>query len=1359
LPAIMYVDADGDGYGIGNVIVYCSKDKPTGYSTNNEDCNDNDASVHQQTMYYVDADGDGFGGTTGQLFCLSSPPVGYSRYNSDCNDNDAGEQCCVFTNPMTFTAPANGNCYQLTSSNNQVGAVWGNDPINLNKDFDLNFNMTLSGPTSTGMMLVLQNTGTSAIGSTTNGGDMGYYNSSSFNQSIGVELDYANSGNAYYDLNDAHLTIVKNADPTPVSGTYDFTKSLDYEASYNVRIVWNHTTHLLTVYFNGTQALSYTKDLVNDIFGGNASVYVGFTSANEPNDDPKSKPAAQLFCVNGLTYDNPLIIYPGSSTLCNSGQLLTNAAGNCTFQWSTGATTPTIDINESGTYSVTITNAEGCVTTVSYNAVVNAGPVITASAIQLCPGSTITLTSSLSGSYLWSTGETTQSIVVNTAGEYNVSNGVCYAVQPIIITTIAASIEPGGSTNLCPGESVTLTASEGSSYLWSTGATTREIIVDATGTYSVNITYAEGCTLEASASVNVGALNKPNVFASNEGHPYNCNYPFVDLNQDTYPEYDQYTFTWYKVGVAEPLVIDNPNSNLQVDQPGQYYLVVKRNDCSSDASDSLNVIYDNGDPSVFGSNTWNVYVWQDGMASPQNPEGGLEYKGYYTEQELSFDTRNRWPQFLSPSFTTGFNGCPVLQDFFKWSAKRTGFAPGTYTIRIPAYDEEAKLWINGNLVWSDACCSNSGDNIVWTGHLDSDSKVEFSVIETMAFAFGAIQFEFTECSVPQPVITVNENTEICEGDEITLSTDAGFESYVWMKGENIIADATTNTLLVSESGSYRVKIINGNNCESEPSEALIVTVNPTNTYYKDADGDTYGDLNVTIKACAAPSGYVSDNTDCNDDDGTIYPGATEICDGKDNNCDGTIDEGFPSVTYYRDADGDGYGNAAITTTAKCAIPAGYVTNSTDCNDADATIHPGAAEICDGKDNNCNGTIDEGFPSTTYYRDADGDGYGNAAITTTAKCAIPAGYVTNNTDCNDADATIHPGAAEICDGKDNNCNGTIDEGFPSVTYYRDADGDGYGNAAITTTAKCAIPAGYVANNTDCNDADALVQSPIKYYIDADKDGYGLGSGKTVTVCSSTAPAGYSRNNTDCNDKNAAINPGAIEICDGIDNNCNGQVDEGCSLPNMSINDVSMAEGNTGKKTMSFEVVLSQTSTKAITVNYASYNGTATAGTDYTAKSGTLTFKPNTLKQTIDITILTDKIAEPNETFNITLTGITNAQLVKSIGVGTILNDDGGNMMTNKAATLENMDIGVQTVMIAPNPATNIVNLQLYGYNGKASIQLFTLEGKMLQKQNIQIHQRGFGQLKLNVSGYISGTYLLTITDDKGTMQTKKLIIVK
>ena len=80
--------------------------------------------------------------------------------------------------------------------------------------------------------------------------------------------------------------------------------------------------------------------------------------------------------------------------------------------------------------------------------------------------------------------------------------------------------------------------------------------------------------------------------------------------------------------------------------------------------------------------------------------------------------------------------------------------------------------------------------------------------------------------------------------------------------------------------------------------------------------------------------------------------------------------------------------------------------------------------------------------TTYYRDADGDGFGNPADSILA-CSQPIGYVANNTDCNDGNPAVHPGATEVCNGIDDDCNGQVDDGLVFTRYYPDADGDGYG----------------------------------------------------------------------------------------------------------------------------------------------------------------------------------------------------------------------------------------------------------------------------------------------------------------------------
>jgi hypothetical protein len=371
--------------------------------------------------------------------------------------------------------------------------------------------------------------------------------------------------------------------------------------------------------------------------------------------------------------------------------------------------------------------------------------------------------------------------------------------------------------------------------------------------------------------------------------------------------------------------------------------------------------------------------------------------------------------------------------------------------------------------------------------------------------------------------------------------------------EGYVSDATDCNDADGAVNPGATEVCNGidDNCDGNTDEGV------ENTYYADADGDTYGDAGSTTMACSAPEGYVSDATDCNDADGAVNPGATEVCNGIDDNCDGNTDEGVEN-TYYADADGDTYGDAGSTTMA-CSAPEGYVSDATDCNDADGAVNPGATEVCNGIDDNCDGNTDEGVQNT-YYADADGDTYGDAGSTTMA-CSAPEGYVADATDCNDADAAVNPGATEVCNGIDDNCDGNIDEGLTFTTYYADADGDTYGDAASTVTTCDGAPEGYVSDATDCNDADGAVNPGATevcngiddncdgnidegventYYADADGDTYG-DAGSTTMACS--APEGYVADATDCNDADGAVNPGATEVCNGIDDNCDGNTDEG------------------------------------------------------------------------------------------------------------------------------------------------------------------------------------------------------------------------
>ena len=340
------------------------------------------------------------------------------------------------------------------------------------------------------------------------------------------------------------------------------------------------------------------------------------------------------------------------------------------------------------------------------------------------------------------------------------------------------------------------------------------------------------------------------------------------------------------------------------------------------------------------------------------------------------------------------------------------------------------------------------------------------------------------------------------------------------------------------------------------------SVTGTTTFYGDADGDGYGGAQFQAEACEAPPGYVTNADDCDDVDASSHPGASEVCDDADNDCDSDVDEGV-GATWYQDSDSDGYGNGSVSVVS-CDAPIGYVGNALDCDDYSSSTNPGSFEVCDSADNDCDGSVDEdAINATDFYVDADSDGFGSAASSTSA-CDAPTGFADNDADCNDADSAVNPSATELCDSIDNDCDGSVDESGASggLTWFRDLDADGFGNPASDVSA-CTQPSGYVADATDCDDTSASINTSgtelcdlvdndcdgtvdeddaadaPTWYVDSDSDGYG----STSTTISCSQPSGHVANSQDCDDGSSTLNPGTVESCDGLDNNCSGSTDEG------------------------------------------------------------------------------------------------------------------------------------------------------------------------------------------------------------------------
>jgi predicted outer membrane repeat protein len=367
-------------------------------------------------------------------------------------------------------------------------------------------------------------------------------------------------------------------------------------------------------------------------------------------------------------------------------------------------------------------------------------------------------------------------------------------------------------------------------------------------------------------------------------------------------------------------------------------------------------------------------------------------------------------------------------------------------------------------------------------------------------------------------------------DEDEVYACSGFEDPAWTAADDVPGDHEWDC---DDDDELRYPS-NDEECDQVDGNCNFDTADTGLLYYEDVDGDGLGaPSDGQGRFCKPPDDLVaaSDGEDCDDDDTGVGIASEEVCDGIDNDCDGDIDEGVSSATWGPDSDDDGYADheQGEDFCDLDLVPQDWVDQFGDCDDTEADVHPGADEACNTVDDDCDGEIDEGddVDGDDFISDGDCLGVGD--------------------DCDDSDAEVHIEAVEICDGIDNNCDGDTDEG---LTYprYEDGDEDGFGFAAIDV----CDPTEGVDNASDCDDGnDEINPNAVEVCnsgIDEDCDGLLASCGTGLDEDGDTYCDGEDCKNPadlagDCDDDNIAINPGAAEQCNGLDDDCDEVVDDG------------------------------------------------------------------------------------------------------------------------------------------------------------------------------------------------------------------------
>ena len=765
-----------------------------------------------------------------------------------------------------------GDCYQLTpDAQDKYGTVWYSDQLDLSQPFDISFRAylgTTDNEGADGIVFVLQTAGNTAIGNSGDG--MGY---SGFSPSLGVEFDTYDNGawsGVSSEIGEDHIAISTNGDVlNPIAGPVQANSilpNIEYDFEHPVRITWNPSTQIMEVYFDCELRITTNYDIINNIFGGNSIVYWGFTGATGGYHNE------QRVCI-----ETNILTVPDTVYVCEGSTVTLDATGSATNSYSwlpnyniSGANTqqPSVWPTQDTTYYVTYTDYCGFDRKDSIRVLVNPLPQPNlGNDTVICSGNSLLLDADVFDSYLWSGGETTQTITVNTGGTYTVSvtdANSCIGTDDItVIIGAQPDINAGNNTQICVGGSVNLTVSStnGINYEWSSGETTQSITVSpgTTTTYYVTVTDANLCKNTDNVTVDVALAL------------------IVDLGNDTAICMGENLNITANGGVSYIWATGEVTQTINVHSAGNYAVTVSDGSTCT-GTDDINIainplpnVSTGNDVDICLGNSVNlnatgaaVYSWSTGAntqsinVSPTSQTQytviGTDINGCINSDDILVNV-NPLPniylgQDLAVCENNSVNIASNITGSYIWSTGETSQAitvtpTSNQTITVTVTDNNGcknnddivitvTTGINVVITPDLSACPNEavtltasgGTTYQWSTN-ESTSSININTPLSATYyavtvSDGSSCFGYDSVLVtpyPLPNADAGQNQEVCDGESVTLTASGG-NQYLWSTGENSIS-INVNPIVTTQ---YNVTVTDINGCEN--TDNVMVNIHP-----------------------------------------------------------------------------------------------------------------------------------------------------------------------------------------------------------------------------------------------------------------------------------------------------------------------------------------------------------------------------------------------------------------------------------------------------------------------------------------------------------------------------------------------------